>query len=129
MLIWSGMSKAKVEAQKMKLLTLNQMLMLLLLLLQTFYSCLDFVRDYSVSWYQKGKTKTNLDFLEQETVSSSGISWAMCKSALAPNQITMQAPHHSVFYRPDAPPCHPTNCVKALKALYQIIFICPIAIA
>jgi len=28
-----------------------------------------------VSWYQKGKTKTNLDFLEQETVSSSGISW------------------------------------------------------
>jgi len=26
-----------------------------------------------VSWYRKGKTKTSLDFLEQETVSGSGI--------------------------------------------------------
>jgi len=37
-----------------------------------------------VSRYQKGKTrkvKTNLDLLEQETVSGSGISWAICKSA------------------------------------------------
>jgi len=29
-----------------------------------------------VSRYQKGKTKTNMDFLEQETVSGSGNSWA-----------------------------------------------------
>jgi len=41
-----------------------------------------------VSWYQKGKTKTNLDFLEQETVSGSGISWSICKSAPRPSQIT-----------------------------------------
>ena len=37
-----------------------------------------------VSRYQKGKTrkvKTNLDLLEQEIVSSSGICWAICKSA------------------------------------------------
>jgi len=34
-----------------------------------------------VSWHPKGKTKTNLDFLEQETVSGNGISWAICKSA------------------------------------------------
>jgi len=37
-----------------------------------------------VSRYQKGKTrkvKTNLDLLEQEMVSGSGICWAMCKSA------------------------------------------------
>jgi len=37
-----------------------------------------------VSRYQKGKTKkvkTNLDLLEQETVSGSGICWAICKSA------------------------------------------------
>jgi len=27
-----------------------------------------------VSWYRNGKTKTNLDFLEQETLSGSGIS-------------------------------------------------------
>jgi len=32
-----------------------------------------------VSQYLKGKT--NLDLLEQETVSGSGISWAVCKSA------------------------------------------------
>jgi len=53
-----------------------------------------------VSRYQKGKT--NLDLLEQETVSGSGISWAICKSASHPRQITMPASHHSVFYRPDA---------------------------
>jgi len=32
-----------------------------------------------VSRYQKGKIK--LDLLEQEKVSGSGISWAICKSA------------------------------------------------
>jgi len=37
------------------------------------------------------------------------ISWAICKSALRPRQITMSAPHHSVFYRPDAfPAAQPT---------------------
>ena len=42
-----------------------------------------------VSTYQKGKTrqvKTNLDLLEQETVSGSGICWAICKSAPHPRQ-------------------------------------------
>ena len=53
-----------------------------------------------VSRYQKGKT--NLDFLNQETVSGSGISWAICKSAPRSRQTTTPAPHHSVFYRPDA---------------------------
>jgi len=52
-----------------------------------------------VSQYQKGKTN-----LKQETVSGSGISWAMCKSAPHSRQITMPASHHSVFYRPDALP-------------------------
>jgi len=50
-----------------------------------------------VTWYQKGKTKTNLDFLEQEKVSGSGISWAIRKSAPRSRQITMPAPHHSFF--------------------------------
>jgi len=50
------------------------------------------------SRYQKVKTKlTNLDLLEQETVSGSGISWAICKSASFPRQITMPASLHSVF--------------------------------
>ena len=47
--------------------------------------------------------------LKQETVSGSGISWAICKSASRSRQITMPAPHHSVFYRPDAlPAAQPT---------------------
>jgi len=47
------------------------------------------------------KNKTNLDLWEQETLSGSDISWAICKSAPSPRQITTPAPHHSVFYRPD----------------------------
>jgi len=59
-------------------------------------------RTTQVSWYQKGKT--NLDFTEEETVSGSGISWAICKSAPCSKQTTMPAPHHSLFYKPDALP-------------------------
>jgi len=40
--------------------------------------------------------------LEQETVSGSGISWAICMSAPGSRQITTPAPHHSVVYRSDA---------------------------
>ena len=56
-----------------------------------------------VSRYQKGKTrkvKTNLDLLEQEIVSGSGISWAICKSAPHPGQPLH--PTTQFFYRPDA---------------------------
>ena len=35
--------------------------------------------------------------LKQETVSGSGISWAICKSAPRSRQITTPVPHHSVF--------------------------------
>jgi len=51
---------------------------------------------------QNHSGKTNLDLLEQEIMSGSGISWAICKSAPRFRQITMPALHHSVFYRPDA---------------------------
>jgi len=57
-----------------------------------------------VSRYQKGKTwkvKTNLDLLEQEIVSGSGICWAICKVCTS-SQTTMPTSHSSVFYRPDA---------------------------
>ena len=37
-------------------------------------------------------------------MSGSGVSWAVCKSAPRSRQITTPAPHHSVFYRPDALP-------------------------
>ena len=50
------------------------------------------------------KVKPIWILLKQETVSGSGNSWAVCKSAPHSRQITMPAPHHSVFYRPDALP-------------------------
>ena len=60
-----------------------------------------------VSRYQKGKT--NLDFTEARDNECSGISWAICKSAPCSRQTTTPAPHHSVFYRPDAlPAAQPT---------------------
>ena len=57
-----------------------------------------------VSWYQKGKTKPICILLEQETVSSSGISWAemqVCTSLQTDNHAS--TPPLS-FYRPDALP-------------------------
>ena len=43
------------------------------------------------------KVKPIWILLKQETVSGSGISWAVCKSAHRSRQITTPAPHHSVF--------------------------------
>ena len=60
-------------------------------------------------WASTRKVKPMWILLKQETVSGSGISWAICKSASHSRQITMPAPHHSVFYRPDAlPAAQPT---------------------
>jgi len=56
--------------------------------------------------------------LKQKTVSGSGISWAIWKSAPRCRQITTPAPHHSVFLQAGCPSCRPTNSVKALS-LYQ----------
>jgi len=78
----------------------------LLLLLQLFYGLLNFSGTTRVSWYQKCKTKANLDLLEQETASNSGISWAICKSAPHHRQITMPAPitHYFTRQMPFLPP-------------------------
>jgi len=53
-------------------------------------------------WARTRKVKPVRILLKQGTVSGSGISWAICKSALRCRQISTPAPHHSVFYRPDA---------------------------
>jgi len=53
---------------------------------------------------QNHSGKTNLDLLEQETVSGSGISWAICKSAPRSRQMPCQHPTIQFFYRPDALP-------------------------
>ena len=62
------------------------------------------------------KVKPICILLKQETVSDTGISWAICKSALHSRQIATPAPHHSVFLQAGCPSCRPTNSVKALKA-------------
>jgi len=67
-------------------------------------------RTTRVSLYQKGKPIWIL--LKQEIVSGSGISWAICKSAPRFKQITMPAPHHSVFNRPDALPVAQPTALK-----------------
>jgi len=53
--------------------------------------------------------------LKQETVSGSGISWAISKSAPRSRQITTPAPDHSVFFT-SRMPFLPLNSVTALKA-------------
>ena len=55
-------------------------------------------------WAGTTKVKPIWILLKQETVSGSGISWAICKSAPRSRQITTPVPHCSVFYRPDALP-------------------------
>ena len=68
-------------------------------------------------WAGTRKVKPVCILLKQETVSGSGISWAICKSAPFPRQITMPAPHHSVFYRPDAlPATQPTASLQCFHA-------------
>ena len=60
-------------------------------------------------WAGTRKVKPIWILLKQETMSGSGISWAMYKSAPRSRQITTPAPHHLVFYRPDAlPAAQPT---------------------
>jgi len=60
-------------------------------------------------WAGTRQVKPIWVLLKQETVSGSGISWTICKSAPRSRQTTMPAPHHSVFSRADAlPAAQPT---------------------
>ena len=62
------------------------------------------------------KVKPIWILLKQETVSGSGISWAICKSAPRSWQIIMLESHCSSFLQAGCPSCCPTNSIKALKA-------------
>ena len=70
-------------------------------------------RTTRVSRYQKGKPVWIL--LKQETVSVSGICWAICKSAPRSRQNHASIPPLS-FLQAGCPSCRPTNSVRALKA-------------
>ena len=49
-------------------------------------------------WAGTRKVKPIWILLKQETVSGSGISWAICKSAPRSREITTPTPHRSVFF-------------------------------
>ena len=66
-----------------------------------------FSRTTRVGQYQKGTA--NLDFTEARDSEWQWHQLGICKSAPRSRQITMPAPHHSVYYRPDAlPAAQPT---------------------
>jgi len=71
-------------------------------------------------WACTRKVKPIWISLKQETVSGSGISWAICKSALCSRQIATPAPHHSVFHRPDALPATQPTASKHWRHIYHI---------
>ena len=83
---------------------------------QTGYTGLTALCPGLPGWAGTRKAKPIWISLKQETVSGSGISWAICKSAPRSRQITTPAPHRSVFLQAGCPSCRPTNSVKALKA-------------
>ena len=72
-------------------------------------------------WASTRKVKPIWILLKQETVSGSGIRWAIWTSAPRSRQITTPAPHHCSFLQAGCPSCRPTNSVKALKALQILL--------
>jgi len=72
------------------------------------HTCITALLPVLSGWSGTRKVKPIWILLKQETVSGSGISWVVCKSAPRCRQITTPATDHSVFYRPDALPAQPT---------------------
>ena len=78
-------------------------------------------------WAGTRKVKPIWILLKQETVSGSGINWAICKSAHRSREITMPAPHHSVFTgrMPFLPPnqqCQNTEgCCQSTEECTKVI--------
>ena len=68
-------------------------------------------------WASTRKVKPIWILLKQETVSGSGISWAVCKSASCSRQTITANTSPLCFLQAGCPFCHPTNSVKRLKAL------------
>jgi len=81
------------------------------------HTCLTALFPGLPGWAGTRKVKSVWISLKQETLSDSGIGWALCKSAPRSRQITTPVPHHLVFLQALCPSCRPANSVKALKAL------------
>ena len=71
-------------------------------------------------WAGTRKVKPIWILPEQETVSDSGISWAICKSAARSRQITTQ--HLTTqFLQAGCPSCHPTNSVSYHATVQKLL--------
>ena len=70
-------------------------------------------------WAGTRKVKPIWILLKQETVSGSGISWAVCMSAPCSRQITMPVPHHSFFTgrMPFLPPNQQRQSTEGISTL------------
>ena len=91
----------------------------LVLVLRNTHTCLTALFPGLPGWAGSRKVKPICILLKQETVSGSGISWAACKSAPRSRQIATPAPHHSVFYRPDALPAAQPTASKHCSISYR----------
>ena len=72
-------------------------------------------------WAGTRKVKPMWILEKQETVSGSGISWAICKSAPRSRQITTPAPHQSIFFTgrmPFLPPNQQRQSTEGTNILY-----------
>jgi len=72
------------------------------------------------------KVKPIWILLKQETVSGSGISWAICKSAHRSRQIITPAPHHSVFtgrmlFLPPNQQCQSTEGISSRICCFYVV--------
>jgi len=68
-------------------------------------------------WADTRKVKPIWILLKQETVSGNVTSWAICKSAPRSRQISMPAPHRSVFLQVDALPATQPTASKHWRQL------------
>jgi len=77
-------------------------------------------------WAGTRKVKTNLDFTEARDSEWQWHQLGLCKSAPCSRQITTPAPHHSVFYRPDALPAAQPTASKHWRheTLLILFFLC-----
>ena len=72
-------------------------------------------------WAGTRKVKPVWILLKQETVSGNGISWAVCKSAPCSRQITMPAPHHSVFFTDRMPFLSPNQQHQSTEGIKKTV--------
>ena len=74
-------------------------------------------------WAGARKVKPIWILLKQETVSGSGISWAICKSASRSRQITMLVPHHSSFFAGRMPFLPPNQQRQSTEGNTSVIWV------